>query len=80
MNRVAAHGLVVADLLRSKRAYFWIVLFTLLANPMVKHDARVSVSGAFTEAELLALRDQAGLAYLKPHRHFGHRRVLAGTK
>jgi SAM-dependent methyltransferase len=80
MDRVASRGLIVADLLRSRRAYCWIVLFTLFANPMVKHDARVSVSGAFSRGELLALRDFAGLDCLKPRRHFGHRLVLAGLK
>ena len=80
LDRVAAHGVIIADLLRSPRAYFWITLFTLLANPMVRHDARVSVAGAFSEAELLSLRDEAGLDYLRPRRHFGHRLVLAGAK
>jgi 2-polyprenyl-3-methyl-5-hydroxy-6-metoxy-1,4-benzoquinol methylase len=80
LDRVAAKGVIAADLLRSRRAYFWISVFTLLANPMVKHDARVSVAGAFSRSELLSLRDQAGLKYLKPCRHFGHRLVLAGLK
>jgi 2-polyprenyl-3-methyl-5-hydroxy-6-metoxy-1,4-benzoquinol methylase len=80
LDRVALRGVIVADLLRSRRAYAWITLFTLLANPMVKHDARVSVSGAFSEAELLELRDKAGIGYLKPRRHFGHRLVLAGRR
>lgn len=80
MDRVASRGLIVADLLRSRRAYFWIVLFTLFANPMVKHDARVSVSGAFSREELLALCGSASLNYLKAFRHFGHRLVLAGLK
>jgi hypothetical protein len=72
--------MIAADLLRSRRAYFWIALFTVFSNPMVKHDARVSVTGAFSRLELLALRDRAGLNYLKPHRHFGHRVVLAGKR
>jgi 2-polyprenyl-3-methyl-5-hydroxy-6-metoxy-1,4-benzoquinol methylase len=80
LDRVADRGVIAADLLRTPRAYFWITLFTLLANPMVRHDARVSVAGAFSEAELLLLRDRAGLGYLQPSRHFGHRLVLAGLK
>jgi 2-polyprenyl-3-methyl-5-hydroxy-6-metoxy-1,4-benzoquinol methylase len=78
MDRVANHAVIAADLIRSRRAYFWISLFTLLANPMVKHDARVSVAGAFSRDELISLCGKAGLDYLKPHRHFGHRLVLAG--
>ncbi len=80
MDRVARTGVIAADLLRSRRAYFWISLFTLFSNPMVRHDARVSVSGAFDEVELLTVRDKAGLGYLRPVRHFGHRLVLAGRK
>jgi 2-polyprenyl-3-methyl-5-hydroxy-6-metoxy-1,4-benzoquinol methylase len=80
LDRVTDRGVIVADLLRTPRAYFWISFFTMLANPMVRHDARVSVSGAFNRTELLALRDAAGLKYLKPFRHFGHRMVLAGMK
>lgn len=80
MARVARRGIIVADLLRNRRAYAWIVLFTLWANPMVKHDARVSVAQAFTRREVLNLRDRAGLTFTSYHRHFGHRFVLAGEK
>jgi ubiquinone/menaquinone biosynthesis C-methylase UbiE len=80
IDRVAAYGVIAADLLRSRRAYCWITLFTLFANPMVRHDARVSVAGAFTREELLALCNDAGFNYLKPHRHFGHRVVFSGVK
>ena len=80
MDRVARRGVVVADLLRSRRAYAWISLFTLAANGMVRHDARGSVAGAFTRDELVAVRDRAGLTYARPFRHFGHRLVLAGER
>jgi ubiquinone/menaquinone biosynthesis C-methylase UbiE len=80
MDRVTKQGIVIADLLRSRRAYLWISLFTAFSNPMVKHDARVSVSGAFNESELLSLCNRAGLKYCRASRHFGHRLVLAGRK
>ena len=80
MDRVAARGIVVCDLLRHRRAYAWITLFTATAGPMVRHDARVSVAQALRKEEVLALRDGAGLSYLKYHRHFGHRFALAGEK
>jgi SAM-dependent methyltransferase len=80
MDRVARRGVVVGDLLRTRRAYAWITLFTLAASDMVRHDARGSVAAAFTPAELTALRDQAGLTYATPTRHFGHRLVLAGER
>jgi ubiquinone/menaquinone biosynthesis C-methylase UbiE len=78
MNRVARRGVLWADLLRHKRAYLWISLITAVSNPMVKHDARLSVAQAFTRDEVLALRDRAGLSYAQYYRHFGHRFALVG--
>lgn len=80
MARVARRGLVIADLLRHRRAYAWINLFTLWSTPMVKHDARTSVAQAFTKAEVLELRERAGVGFARYHRHFGHRFVLAGER
>ncbi len=80
MDRVARRGVVVADLVRGRRAYAWISLFTIASSPMVRHDARGSVAGAFTVGELVALRDAAGMRYATPSRHFGHRAVLAGER
>jgi ubiquinone/menaquinone biosynthesis C-methylase UbiE len=80
MNRVSRRGVIAGDLIRTKRAYFWITLFTLLSNPMVRHDGRASVAQALTKAEILALRDRAGVTYASYHKHFGHRFVLAGQK
>lgn len=80
MGRVARRGIVAADLLRNARAYAWISLFTLGSNPMVRHDARVSVAQAFNRAEALQLRTRAGVDFARFYRHFGHRFVLAGEK
>jgi ubiquinone/menaquinone biosynthesis C-methylase UbiE len=80
MDRVARRGIIAADLLRSRRAYAWITLFTLFSSPMLKHDARVSVAQAFNEPEVMRLRENAGIAYAQFFRHFGHRFVLAGEK
>lgn len=80
IDRVAQRGVVVADLLRDRRAMAWITLFTAFSNPMVKHDARASVRQAFTREEIERLRDGAGLGYARYARHFGHRFVLAGLK
>jgi ubiquinone/menaquinone biosynthesis C-methylase UbiE len=80
MDRVARRGVIWADLLRHRRAYAWISALTVFSNPMVRHDARVSVAQAFTKAEVLALRDRAELGYTQFFRHFGHRFVLAGEK
>ena len=80
MARVARRGIIVADLIRNRRAYAWITLLTLLANPMVKHDGRASVAQALTHEEVLALRDRAGIDFAVWRRHFGHRFVLAGER
>lgn len=80
MARVASVGIVIGDLLRRKRAYCWIRLFTLAANPMVRHDAAVSVAQSFRRAELEDYCRQAGLSFLRFHEHFGHRFVLSGAK
>lgn len=80
MGRVARRGVIAADCLRNRRAYAWITLFTLISGPMVRHDARASVAQSFTKAEVLRLRDAAGLHFARYHRHFGHRWVLAGER
>jgi SAM-dependent methyltransferase len=75
--RVARRGIIVADLLRTRRAYFWISLFTLAAGPMVRHDARLSVAQALNLREARDLARRAGLAGATVRRHFGHRFVIA---
>ncbi len=80
MNRVAARGVIVCDLLRHRRAYLWISLFTLFSIPMVRHDGRASVAHAFTKDEIIKLAAAAGLDYATYHRHFGHRFVIAGER
>lgn len=78
MNRVASHAVIAADLVRNRRAYNWICLFTAFSPEMIRHDARVSVKQAFTLAEAEAMREAAGLHAAKIYPHFGHRFVLAG--
>lgn len=80
MGELSRRGVIVADLLRNRRALAWIRFFTLGSGPMIRHDARVSVEQAFSRDEIIALRDRAGLQFAAYHRHFGHRFVLAGEK
>jgi len=80
MDRVASRVVIVADLLRKRRAYQWISLFTCLSDPMVRHDARVSVRQSFTLDEAAALVRDAGLDYLRVHREMAHRFVVSGSK
>jgi hypothetical protein len=80
MARVARRGIIAGDLLRRRRAYAWIRLLSLFANPIVKHDGPASVAQAFTPDEVLTLRDRAGVGFAHYFEHFGHRFVLAGEK
>jgi len=80
MDRVSRRGIIASDLLRLRRSYAFIRLATLLANPMVRHDARVSIEQAFTQAEVIAMRDRAGVSYAAYHNHMTHRFVLSGEK
>jgi ubiquinone/menaquinone biosynthesis C-methylase UbiE len=79
-DRVARRGIVVNDLLRRRRALFWIRLFTLWANPWVQADGPASVRKAFTVPEIESLARRAGLDWLRVAVHFGHRFTLAGER
>jgi ubiquinone/menaquinone biosynthesis C-methylase UbiE len=79
-DRVARRGIIVNDLLRNRRALFWIKLFTLGANRYVKYDGPQSVRKAFTVAEIETLARRAGLDWLRVRRHFAHRLTLAGER
>jgi ubiquinone/menaquinone biosynthesis C-methylase UbiE len=76
MKRVARRGVIVADLLRRRRAYAWISLFTLFSSPMIRHDARVSVAHAFTLEEARTLARQAGMDDAEVTTTFGHRFLM----
>jgi len=79
-DRVARRGIVVNDLLRNRRALFWIKLFTLGANRYVKYDGPQSVRKVFTVVEIEGLARRAGLDWLRVRRHFAHRLTLAGER
>jgi len=68
---------VVADLIRSRRALAWITLFTLGSSSMVKHDARASVRHALTIDEMRTLVARAGIKDAAITRTFGHRMLLS---
>jgi hypothetical protein len=79
-DRIARRGIIVNDLLRRRRALFWIRLFTLFANRYVKVDGPLSVRRGFTVAEMEGLARRAGLGWLRVRVHFGHRFTLAGER
>jgi ubiquinone/menaquinone biosynthesis C-methylase UbiE len=79
-DRIARRGIIVNDLLRRRRALFWIKLFTVFANRYVKADGPASVRRAFTVEEVETLARKAGLDWLRVRVHFGHRFTLAGER
>jgi SAM-dependent methyltransferase len=79
-DRVARRGIIVNDLLRRRRALFWIRLLTLRANRYVKTDGPISVQRGFTIPEFETLARRAGIDWLRGTIHFGHRFTLAGER
>jgi 2-polyprenyl-3-methyl-5-hydroxy-6-metoxy-1,4-benzoquinol methylase len=79
-DHLATRGIVVNDLVRSRRAYMWTWLFTWPFHPILHHDGPLSIRRALKPAELQHLAAAAGLPWLTVQRHFGHRMTLAGQK
>lgn len=79
-DRIARRGIIINDLLRRRRALFWIGLFTLFANRYVKTDGPLSVRRGFTVPEVEAFARRSGLEWLRVRVHFGHRFTLAGER
>lgn len=80
MWRVSRKGVLVADLLRNRRALFWIYLLTVGTSAMIQHDARSSVRAALTAEEALQLAGRAGWQSTDLRLHFGHRFTLVAVK
>jgi ubiquinone/menaquinone biosynthesis C-methylase UbiE len=72
MARVGSHGTACVDLVRSRLAAFciWLLTTFLIRDPMVRHDARLSVRRAFTNQEMKALAHRAGWPNLKQIKFF----------
>jgi 2-polyprenyl-3-methyl-5-hydroxy-6-metoxy-1,4-benzoquinol methylase len=81
MDRLAARGLILSDLLRSRAGYWAVGLLShLIGNAVVRHDGPLSVRRAFRPEELEALAAEAGLPHLSVRVHPWFRVSLAGTK
>lgn len=82
MGRVAAVGVIVNDLARSRLAWVgaWLAGHVLTANRLTRHDAPLSVRRAYTAREMGSLMAQAGL---RPIATFGgllgHRYAIAAV-
>lgn len=79
LRRVARHGVVLNDLLRSwpGLAGAWLLGHLISANRLTRHDGLASARRAYTLAELLALAHQAGLRPLAVRAIPGYRAALA---
>ena len=79
-DRVARRGVVVNDLIRRRRLYWWTKFFTWFGNDIVRFDGPLSVRKAFTLEEIRGLAERSGLAWLTVEEAFGHRFVLKGER
>ena len=81
-RRVAAVGLVLADLTRSRLALMLTWLCTHLASRSIvfRHDGPASVRAAYTRGEMAALAHEAGLEKAHVERHFPFRMILVWKK
>jgi len=79
-DRLARRGIVVNDLVRSRRAFAWTWLLTWPFHPILHHDGPLSIRRSLRPRELQALAFEAGLPWLTVKRHFGHRMTLAGER
>jgi SAM-dependent methyltransferase len=80
LRRVARVGVIVNDLIRSRRSLLgaWLLVHVFTRNPFTRNDAPLSVRRAYTLPELERLALRAGLAVSARYRGpFGHRWALA---
>ena len=72
MARVGKFGTACVDLVRSRLAVLgiWLMTTFLIRDPMVRHDARLSVRRAFTDEEMKSLAHRAGWPNLKQIKFF----------
>jgi ubiquinone/menaquinone biosynthesis C-methylase UbiE len=83
MARVGRRGTACVDLARSRLAAIciWFLTTFLVRDPMVRHDARLSIRRAFSHLEMKSLAARAGWADFKQVRFFWFQQaVLARVK
>lgn len=80
MRRVSRGAVIAADLIRCRRAMFWITLFTAASSSIIKHDARTSVRQAFSMNEAAQLAHDAGLRNARIRRTGGHRFLIVDQR
>jgi ubiquinone/menaquinone biosynthesis C-methylase UbiE len=83
MARVARRGVVVNDLVRTRRSWLgaWLLGHLATTNRFTRHDAPLSVRRAYTVSELTALLAAAGLRVeQRIDGLFGHRVALGARR
>jgi ubiquinone/menaquinone biosynthesis C-methylase UbiE len=72
MARIGRHGTACIDLARSRLAALciWFLTTFIIRDPMVRHDARLSVRRAFSHMEMKSLAHRAGWPNLKQIKFF----------
>ena len=80
MNRVGRLGSACIDLVRSRMAAcgIWLLTTFIVRDPMVKHDARLSIRRAFTAREMRGLAERAGWRSLEQTKFFWFQQAVLG--
>ena len=81
MGRVAARGIFVIDLHRSRMAYFFYTTLgkLFLHNRLIREDGALSILKGWKADELQALGRAAGMQNVRVQEHFPARLVLTGV-
>jgi ubiquinone/menaquinone biosynthesis C-methylase UbiE len=81
MGRVAARGVFVIDLHRSRMAYFFYTTLgkLFLHNRLIREDGALSILKGWKADELQALGLKAGMLKVRVQEHFPARLVLTGV-
>lgn len=80
MKRAGRIGSACVDLVRSRLAAFgiWLLTTFIVRDPMVRHDARVSIRRAFTTGEMKNLAERAGWKGPKQIKFFWFQQAVLG--
>jgi 2-polyprenyl-3-methyl-5-hydroxy-6-metoxy-1,4-benzoquinol methylase len=81
LKALTKRGMILSDLERSYSSYWGVSFMSyLLGNALVRHDGPLSVTRAFTLAELQNLAQRNQLHYLQAHKEPFFRISLSGEK
>jgi hypothetical protein len=82
MNRAGRLGTACVDLVRGRLAAIgiWLLTTFVIRDPMVRHDARVSIRRAFTAGEMKLLAQRAGWPSLRQIQFFWFQQAVLGRK